>query len=194
LLRGEVLRGAHDHVRAGLLGVAGDGSGDPEVGDHGVTVLVEEDVIGLYVSMDHAFAVGEAQSARNIDRHANQHRLGEGRHDAQPVGQSLGEVVHGEVDRALFFADGKDVYDVGMPELGGRRCLPAESLLERLVTRVLGLQNLEGDRDLELGVERLVDPREAARADNCVDSVLPEGLAEVAFRQSRSLYRVRSSQ
>ena len=46
----------------------------------------------------------------------------------------------------------------------------------------LRLEDLEGDRDLELGIVRLVDPGEPPGADQLVDPVLPEGLTEVALR------------
>ena len=149
-------------------------AGDPEIGDDGVAVLVEQDVVDLDVAVDDAFAVGEAERARDVDAHADEHRLGQLGDDLEAVGQSLGQEVHGEVHGVAVFADREDLDDVGVAEPGGGRGLAAEALLELLVAGVLGLEDLERDRDLELGVERLVDPREATRADDRIDAELAE--------------------
>ena len=77
-----------------------------------------------------------------------------------------------------------------MAELGGRGRFAAEALLERLSPANCGLRTLSAT-DLELRVERLVDPGEAAGADQLIDPVLPEGSAEVGIQATlqRSLYR-----
>jgi hypothetical protein len=78
--------------------------------------------------------------------------------------------------------DRVDLDDVRVPELCGRGCFASEAFLERRVAGELGLQDLERDVNLELGVERFVYPGKPAGADQLFDPVLPESLAKVAFR------------
>ena len=137
-------------------------------------MLVEQDVVGLDVAVDHALAVREADCARDVDPHADEHVLGEHVHHFQAVGQPLGEVVHGEVDGIAVLSDREDLDDVGMPKPGCRGGLAPEALLEFLVARVLGLENLERHRNFELGVERLVDPGEPPGPDDGVNPELAE--------------------
>ena len=55
----------------------------------------------------------------------------------------------------------------------------------------LRLQDLDGDRDLELGIVPLEDPGEAPGPKRLLDPVLPQRLTEVAFGHSAArLYRV----
>jgi hypothetical protein len=70
-----------------------------------------------------------------------------------------------------------------VPELGGGGGFPAEALLEGLVTRELGLEDLDRDRDVELRVLAAIDPGESSRADDVVDAEAPQVGAEVALRQ-----------
>ena len=66
LLGCEVLGRTDDHVGAGLVRVAAQRARDPEVGDYGVAVGVEEDVVHLDVAVDHALAMRVAERLRDV--------------------------------------------------------------------------------------------------------------------------------
>jgi hypothetical protein len=143
--------------------------------------------------MDHPFAVREPERARDVDAHADEHRLGEGAHHVEAVREPLGEVIHREIDRIALAAHREDVDDVRVAQLCGGRRFATKSLLERLVTSVLGLEDLERDRDVQFRVVRLVYPGESPGTDDRVDAILAQRLTEVALRQLGSLYRGETS-
>ena len=189
LFRGEVLRRAHDHVRAGLFHVAAHGARDPEIGDDRVAVLVEEDVVGLDVAVDHPFPVREGERGGDVHAEPDEQRLGEGAEHLEAAIEAGWEVVHDEEDRGPLAAHGEDTDDVRVAELGGDRGLVPEARLEGLFARELGLEDLDGHRDVELGVVALVDPGEAAGADDGVDAEAAEVAIEISFRHGGRLYR-----
>ncbi|HSB55870.1 MAG TPA: hypothetical protein VLD58_16020, partial [Gemmatimonadales bacterium] len=71
LLRAHVRRGSDGDTGVGELGrsalrVGGRGLGDAEIGDQGVAVFGEEDVLRLDVAVDHALLVGKLQRLRRF--------------------------------------------------------------------------------------------------------------------------------
>ena len=76
------------------------------------------------------------------------------------------------------FADSEDLDDVRVAEAGCGRGFAPEPLLELLIARILRLEHLERDRDLELGVDTLCRPtqsrpcRRSRRSGTCPACVL----------------------
>ena len=64
LLRGEVLGGPHH--RAGRGDVRALAAGDPEVGDPGAALVVDQHVLRLQVAVDDPLAVGEAGGVEDL--------------------------------------------------------------------------------------------------------------------------------
>ncbi len=72
-----------------------------------------------------------------------------------------------------------------------RRCrrFATEASDELRIPGVLRLEDFESDRDIEIWIVGAVDPGKAAGAEEGRDAIFAEGAAEIAFRQSASLYR-----
>ncbi len=162
LLGREVLRRADHHVGAGLLDVAAHGARYPEVGHHGIAVLIEENVVGLDVAVDHPFAVSEGERGGDVHSHPDEQMLRERPHRLEPVVEDAGEIVHDEIDGLVLAPHGEDADDVRVAELRRHGCLAPEARLERFLSRELGLEDLDGYRNIEFRIVALVDPGEAA--------------------------------
>jgi hypothetical protein len=191
LLRGEVLRGAHHHVRARLLGIPGERARDSEVGHDRVAVIVVEDVVGFDVAVNDPFAMRKGERGRDIHPHANEQHFGEGPHDPEPIVEPGREKVHHEIDSGVLSAHRQNANDVRMAQLRRGRGLGAEARLECLFARILRLEDFDRDRDVELGVVALVNPGKAPRPDVRVDTEAAEMTTEIALRQLEPLQRSR---
>ena len=75
-LLGRDVVGRAQHAAVGRQPLLVERAGDPEVGDLGRALLVDEDVLGLDVAVDDAAVVGGAQRAGDLDRVG--HRLADG--------------------------------------------------------------------------------------------------------------------
>ncbi len=143
---------------------------------------VEQDIVDLDVAMDHALTMGVAEGLGDVDADADDKLLRQDIRHLEALGQAGRVVIHGEIDGVAIAPNRIDLDDVGVAKLRSRGRFAPKSLLEDLVAGELRLEDLQCDVDLELGVERLVDPRKPAGADQLIDPVLPQGLSEVAFR------------
>ena len=117
----------------------GDRRGDAEVGDDRLALL-EQDVLGLDVAVDHAVAVGVAERggdrARDPERHVHRERA----FADQPVAQALASGIrHDEVEQPRSAPSGSispescSGQDLGMGQARGDPDLAEEPL--RLVVR-----------------------------------------------------------
>ena len=91
---------------------------------------------------------------------------------------------HGDVLDAVDLAEVVDPHHVLVGDLAGQQQLPFEPPVELLghdrVLRHLGADHLEGHRDIELVVPRLVDRAHAAETEQLVDPIAgAEGLPEI---------------
>jgi hypothetical protein len=116
-----------------------------------------------------------------------------GPHDPEALVEGAGQVVHDEVHGIVLAPDGEDADDVRVTELRGGGGLAPEAALEDVVARVLGLEDLDGDGDVELRIVALVDPGEPAGADDGIDAEAAEVAAEEALRQAREPLQVREA-
>ncbi len=129
LLGGHVLRRAHDLSRAGerqVVRFLAHQLGDAEVGDLHLAAPVEQDVLGLDVSMDDAHVVGILQGVADLRDDGQRLR---GRQLA--VVQQTAEVypvdeLHEEVVEPVGLAEVVYRHDVRMGEHGHRPRLPGE--------------------------------------------------------------------
>jgi hypothetical protein len=76
-----------------------------------------------------------------------------------------------------------------MPEASRRSGFLAEAAFGEVLSGELGAQDLEGDRDLEVEIDGLVNPRKGPCPQMAGDTVLPDGTPQVTFWHGRVLYR-----
>ena len=150
--------------------------GNPEVGDLGVTVVLQEDVARFDVAMQHTELVGGHQCGE---------RFGDDEQDSRCCQRPAGNLVaqrgprqpfHDEVGQRVVLAVVQDGHDVGMDE--PRR--EAGLLLEPLAHAGQGLrlraEDLHGDRSLQAVVEGVEDAGHTAFAEQATDAVAaPDG-------------------
>ena len=166
LLGREVGHGAQEHALGAGDGLARHGPGQAEVGDLDRAVVVDDDVLGLDVTVDQAVVVRLAER--------EQHRLEDvegGPRRERPLGlhdlaQGLARhVLHGQEDVAVVLALVEDGDDVGVRERGGRAGLAAEAGDEALVVHQVLAHDLQGDVAVEPLVDGQVDGRHPAVGD-----------------------------
>ena len=145
---------------------AGDGAGQPEVGDLDHAVLAQDDVLGLDVAVDQAGAVRRAERLQDrvedVERRARGQRALGLHHLAQGV---PGDELHREEHPALVLALVVDGDDVGVAEPGGRPGLAAEPADEGLVGGEARAHDLQRHLAVEPLVEGDVDRGHAAVGD-----------------------------
>jgi hypothetical protein len=185
LLGGDVV-GRAEHApadrQAGLVAAAGD----PEVGDLGSRLGVEQDVLRLDVAVDDPVRVGGVQRARDLDR--ERHGLGD-RQPPDPADALLQrlalDVLEHDERHAVVLARVQHGDDVGVLELRHRARLAAEALDVLDLSADRSGQHLDRHTPLEHGVEGQPDPRRRARADLALEPVAPanDGLRRGAHRR-----------
>ncbi len=148
--------------------------GDAEIGDLRVPVLLQEDVAGLDVAVQHPARVGGRQRVERLGHH-EQDALGRQR----PPGDDLvaqrgpGQALHHEIGRRVIFAEVQHGDDVGMDEPCGDQRLLLEPLPHARERPRLGPQDLHRRLALETLVEGVEDSGHAALAQEAVDAVPP---------------------
>ena len=165
----------------GRLGVRG--GGDAEVEELGRVALVEEDVLGLDVAVDEVRRGGELEAVGDVHADLHDQRLVE----RLRLGDHLVEVLaadelHHDVGLALLLAEGVDLGDVGVVELGGGLRLAAEGGEELRRVAEAPQHHLDGDDAGERLVVGAVDAAHAAAAEAVEQQVVaqPAGHAHLA--------------
>ena len=165
LLRREVVARAEHRpgLRDAVLDV--ERAGDAEVGDLGLAVSVQQNVLRLHVAVHDPVLVREAESLgdreRELDRASDRERPGA--LDELLEVLTVDELEDDElVPVGLAAVDHRD--DVRMGELRDRPRLTPEALDVLRVVAEAGMQHLQCDVPLEQLVVRLVDARHAAGA------------------------------
>ncbi len=171
LLGGDVV-GRAEHPAVGGQPLLVERSGDPEVGDLGRALLVDEHVLGLDVAVDDVTGMGGAERARDLDPVGDGLGDRQPAHPADPLLERLAlDVLEHDVRPALVLAGVDHADDVGMRELGDGSGLAAEALELVGVGRDLAVHQLDRDLSLERRVQCAVDRRHPARADPRLQSV-----------------------
>jgi hypothetical protein len=177
LFRGDVGRRPDDDPRLGraLLGVVG-ATGDPEVREGDLPGRVVDGVPGLDVAVDHADGVGGVEGGGELGEQRQHivlgHQLAGGRELVEALLQGwAGEQLLDHVGRALIFAKGEDLGDVGVAQPCDKARLAAKAAL---VLRVGGEgrgEHLYRYGALQLGVEAPVDGGHAPAAEKGFDDI-----------------------
>ena len=153
-----------------------------EVGDHRTAALgIEENIVRLDVSMDHAAFVRVSECVGDIAQCAP--RLLD--RQCPPIVQALGEVVaghvrHDEVDESRAvriigrrgLVDAVNVNDIRVIELGCRLGLSQKARLDLAAKCQFGRQHLNGNCALQAPIFRSVDDPHSAAPDLAVQLVV----------------------
>ena len=149
-----------------------------EVENLGVSALGDENVGGLDVAMDDAFAVRGVERVGDFDGEAEQDiHFERTAGDAMLQGQAV-EILHGDEGLAVLFADVVDGADVGMVQRGSGLGFAAKALQRLAVLGDVFGEELQGDEAIEPGVFGFVDDAHAATAQLFDDAVVRDGLAD----------------
>ncbi len=167
-----------EHVRLFDLGQLGQA----EIENLDLALFVDDDVGGLQIAVHDARAVRGRQSVGDLDRVAQRVIQPHALAADQPVQGLAGHVLHGdEVHRLAIHLAGVDVEnrdDVAIAQRrGGFRFLgearPAVGVRNRG-----GGQHFDGDRPVQVRVQRAVHHAHPARAQLGFDAIMPESLAD----------------
>ena len=149
-------RRADDGTFAGDVvgGRGGAVPGQTEVGDEHTTVVADEHVVGLEVTMNEAAIVRRSQPASCLGEHVED--VGNGRRLVEPVAKRRAvDELHGDEHAVVVGPDVEHRHHVGMRELGERPRLAQQPSLT--LSSPMRPQDLQRHAPLELGVVGLVD-------------------------------------
>ena len=134
------------------------GLGDAQVGEFGLAVFVEEDVVGLDVAVDHAVTLGLGEGAGHLRHDAQGVGLRQGTIARQQAGHApAGEIVHHHVAQARRGVAPHIVHrhQMGMVDAPCQPCLAQEPHHEaRITRRDFRCQNLHRHRRAQDGMRR----------------------------------------
>ncbi len=172
LLRTHILRRAEGESRLGqpVGRTLRHRERDAEIRHHRLA-LVQENVFGLHVAVNHPMAMGIIERARDLLRDVERDVERELLLAVQLLPQRLAADIGDDVEqKSARHARVDQREDVGMIEAGGDRDLTQESIgAER--GGDLRSQHLEGDRPIVLQVMREIDGRHAAAPQLPLDAV-----------------------
>jgi hypothetical protein len=152
--------------------------GEAEIQNFGVAALGDENVGGLDVAMNDAFAVGGVERVGNLDGEIEQvvqfHRAaGDG------VLQSLAvEKFHRDEGFAVRFANIVNRADVGMVQGGGGLGFSLETREGLRIFRDVVWQEFQRDETVQADVLGFVHDAHASAAEAFQDAIVGEGLVE----------------
>ncbi len=158
LFRAEIMGGAHHLIGGAQRRCAGEGARQAEIGDDGLAVGAEQDVVGLDVAMDDAAGMGDGQGCGHIGADPDAFCLWESAGQRKPASEGEGMQIHGDEHRAVYLPDIANGDDIAMPETGRGGRFSTETGFREVVSGKFRAQDFQGDRDLQILVNRLVHP------------------------------------
>ena len=147
-----------------------DGARDAEVREHRV-IRLEKNVLGFDVAMDDAARVRVLQRARDLARDPHRVLHGELSFAREPIAQRLAvHERHDVVERAFCFAGIVRRQNVGMRQA----CCDLDLAMEPVGADgrgQIGVQQLDGDLAIELGIDAQVNSRHSPPTKLALDTV-----------------------
>jgi len=146
---------------------------DPELGEQRTSFAVEEYVFGLDVAMDDTGFVRVVERETELVQNIHCARFVEPSLASEAVAQALsGNELHREIQQPIFLADGVDLHDVRMPQLGDAAGLLNEALAELDGAGHLWGDDLDGNRAIKRLVVREEYRAHAALSQQTIDTIL----------------------
>ena len=142
--------------------------GQPEVEELGMAVPGDHDVVGLDVPVDDVRLVGPGQAFGDLVTDLDGALEVELALGDQAADGPAFDVLHGNEHRAVGLVDVIDRGDGWMGDGRGGLGLDQEAAFAHRVGDELGLEKLQGDGPLELGVARPIDDTHAAHSQEAL--------------------------
>src|SRR5579859_3202202 len=149
-----------------------------EIENFGMPAFGDENIGGLYVTMNDIFGVRGVQSVGNFDGNAEELVFFNGATGDEVLQGDAVEELHGDERTAVFFTNVIDRANVGMIERGSRLCLALESRERLRVTSHIVRQEFQGNKSLQASVFGFVNNSHAAAAEFFEDAVMRDSLAK----------------
>jgi hypothetical protein len=146
---------------------------EAEVDEAGAAVVADQDVAGLEVAVDEADGVGGGEALADLAEDADDLAPAPRRGGEPGVEGGAGDVLHHQKELLAVDVDVVDRHDVGVREAGEplRFAQQAEAAAVAAGRVGLRVEQLEGDRALELGVVGEVDDAHAALSQGALEGV-----------------------
>ena len=150
----------------------------PEIENLGGAALADENVGGLDVAVDNAFAVRGIESICDLDGELEKLLKGN-RSGLQPLLERLpGQEFHGDEVLAFFFADVVDRADIGMVQRRGGAGFAAKAFERLGIASEVVRKEFEGDVAAEADVFGFINHAHSATAEFFQDAVMADGFAD----------------
>ena len=146
---------------------------DAEVGHQGAgAVAIEQDVVGLDVAVHHVLRVGIGQCVRHVAEDRCREVRRESSLPAQPFAEGFaGHIAHREEDELTDLFDRVNRHDVRVGQARRHARLAEETFASLGLGGLLGRQELERHRPVELDIARQEDDPHAATAELALERV-----------------------
>ena len=174
LFRAHVLRGADAGAFTGQRGTGIHGAGDAEIRQQATAIGAAQDVVGLYVAMDHALCMRVVQRTGNVVHDAQRGMAVERGALRWRDGAEL-FVLHRDVGGAIGRADVVDGDDVGVVQLRGDARFLQKPFTQYRVGRHGRRQDLQRDLSAQGILRGEVNLGHAARADGVQQRIARNG-------------------
>ena len=185
----EVMRRAHDVIAAAQCRFTAQCTSQTEIGNDRLAMRTDEDVVGLDVAMHHAARMRDREGGGDIESNPDHFGLGEPLQKLQSAREGKRQQVHRHKGSAIDLADVSNRHDVRVSQSRGDGGFSPETRLSLGLPCELWAQDLQRDRDLQVTIDRLVDPRESPSAEQSDDPIFSDLAAEIAIGHVTVLYR-----
>ena len=165
LLRAHVIRRAHDRAGVGHHRDAVDGSRDAEIAQYARAIVTQQNIIGLNVAVDIAFAVRIIQSQRHLEHHAQGLIAFQGL-VVRWHNRAAGEVFHGNVGLLAADANIENTHDMTMLQFGRDPRLTQKAFGKARVTQQMAAHQFQRDLAVDRVLMRQIHFRHATLAQN----------------------------
>ena len=146
-------------------------TGQPEIADFRLGILVEQDVRRLDIAVDDAEFVGMGKAAANPGDEADDFGNLNGTAVGRVIERFARHILHDDIEHAVDVAEVEDADQIGMVEAGHGLGLGLETCVKGGVLAEFLGQDLDGDRAFERFLDGAIDGTHAAGGDQAIEGV-----------------------